>query len=226
MPKRPGRGGPGSEQETVQLAGAVSKGQARDDHLPGPRTRSNARQTDVTNLRPGGRPLSLKTTYRLCSPCKEESVPSTTQPTGRSCVSRPGGRGPGFLSLATHQPPRLPPLRGDQGGAFLFCPLRPGHRKTLPVPPFEGGDLVSVGQQHDSPRVSPLPGGNKGGLSILAAAPCLLPLACCPVSESQSRNPLHLTPQTSSSSANHNASLTSIGKHSASRSYPDVLLVK
>jgi len=136
------------------------------------------------------------------------------------------GRGPGFCRSATRQPSRLPPHRGEQGGSFLFCPLRPCHRKTLPVPPFEGGDLVSVGQQHDSPRVSPLIGGNKGGLSILAAAPCLLPLACCPVSESQSRNPLHLTPQTSSSSANHNASLTSIGKHSASRSYPDVLLVK
>jgi len=166
MPKRPGRGGPGSEQETVQLAGAVSKGQAWDDHVSGPRTRCNTRQTDVTNLRPGGRSLPLKITYRLCSPCKEESVPSTTQPTGRSCVSRPGGRGPGFLSFATHPPPRLPPHRGEQGGSFLFCPLRPCHRKTLPVPPFEGGDLVSVGQQHDSPRVSPLTGGNKGGLSL------------------------------------------------------------
>jgi len=93
--------------------------------------------------------------------------------------------------LATHQPSRLPPHRGEKGGAFLFCPLRPAaarpslslplregtwfsivgdtpaptsppsqggtrgvfpfllaapcHRKTLPVPPFEGGDLVSVG---------------------------------------------------------------------------------
>jgi len=76
------------------------------------------------------------------------------------------GRGSGFCRSATRQPSRLPPHRGEQGGSFLFCPLRPCHRKTLPVPPFEGGDLVSVGQQHDSPRVSPLIGGNKGGLSL------------------------------------------------------------
>jgi len=122
--------------------------------------------------------------------------------------------------LATHQPSRLPPHRGEQGGSFLFCPLLPaaarpslslplregtcflsvsnttaltsppsqgGARgvflilpaapcrcKTLPVPPFEGGDLVSVGQQHISPRVCPLAGGKKGGLSY--SAHCALPL--------------------------------------------------
>ncbi len=156
-----------AEQETVQLAGAVSKGQARDDHLPGPRTRSNAQQTGVTNLRPGGRSLSLKITSRLCSSCKEERMPYTTQP-GHPCVSRLGGRGPVFYRWR-HARLHVSPLPGGNKGGLPSCSLSPGYRKTLPGPPFEGGDLVSI--VGDTPALAspPSQGGIRGVFPLLLA---------------------------------------------------------
>jgi len=63
----------------------------------------------------------------------------------RPSLSLPSREGTWFSIVGDTPAPTSPPSQGGTRGVFPILPAAPCHRKTLPVPPFEGGDLVSVG---------------------------------------------------------------------------------